>query len=69
MKDSGPGFCPTCFLVIKPYSPKEMMSTKEGRHFTSAPEEYSAPPLPDDRKALNDLTKLIPYLFCTFYSI
>lgn len=24
MKDSGPGFCHTCFLVIKPYSPKEM---------------------------------------------
>jgi hypothetical protein len=23
MKDSGPDFCPTCFLVIKPYSPKE----------------------------------------------
>jgi hypothetical protein len=45
------------------------VSTKEGRHFTSAPEEYSAPPLPDDRKALNDLTKPIPYLFCSFYSI
>ncbi|OQD78817.1 hypothetical protein PENANT_c078G08975 [Penicillium antarcticum] len=43
------------------------MSTKEGRQLNSAPEEYSAPPLPDDRKALNDLTKLIPYLFCTFY--
>jgi hypothetical protein len=26
-------------------------------------------PLPDDRKALKDLTKLIPYVFCTFYSI
>ena len=37
-----------------------LLEVFEGRHFTSAPEEYSAPPLPDDRKALNDLIKLIP---------
>ena len=33
------------------------------------PRNIQHPHLPDDPKALNALTKLIPYLFCTFYSI
>ena len=44
---------------------KLWLSTREGHNFASAPEEYSGPHLSDDRKALSDLTKLIPYSFCT----
>jgi hypothetical protein len=33
------------------------------------PRNIQYPHLPDDPKALNALTKLNPYLFCTFYTI
>lgn len=46
--------------------PSSPLSTKEGRNFTSAPEENPAPHLLDDRKPLNRLTKPISYFFRTF---